>query len=51
MFFWFDCSDTALRVVPWIGVVLAFLMLAGYANSIMLAVMWFRVTIAYGVRR
>jgi hypothetical protein len=41
MLFWFDCSDTALRVVPWIGVVLAFLMLAGYANSIMLAVMWF----------
>jgi hypothetical protein len=40
MYFWFDCSDTALRVVPWIGVVLAGVVLAGYANSILLAVMW-----------
>src|SRR5665213_2254910 len=23
MYFWFDYSDTALRVLPWIGVVLA----------------------------
>jgi hypothetical protein len=39
--YWFDYSDTALRVIPWIGVVLAGVMVAGYANSIMLAVMWF----------
>ncbi len=40
MVFWFDSSDAALRIVPWIGVVLACVMLAGYANSIMLAIMW-----------
>jgi hypothetical protein len=40
MIFWFSCSDTWLQVVPWIGVVLACVMLAGYANSVMLAVMW-----------
>jgi hypothetical protein len=40
MLFWFDCSDTALRVVPWIGVILAIVVLAGYANSLIMAVMW-----------
>ncbi len=39
--FWFDCSDTMLRVVPWIGVVLACAVLAGYANALMMAVLWF----------
>jgi hypothetical protein len=38
--FWFWDSDTALRVIPWIGIVLAAAMVAGYANSISLAVMW-----------
>ncbi len=32
--FWFNCSDTMLRVVPWIGVVLSCVVLAGYANAI-----------------
>jgi hypothetical protein len=41
MLFWFDHSDTALQLIPWIGVVLAGVMIAGYANSVMLAVMWF----------
>jgi Lipase maturation factor len=41
MYFWFDYSDTALTVLPWIGVVLACFLVAGYANSILLAVMWF----------
>jgi hypothetical protein len=40
MLFWFLHSDAALQIVPWIGLVLAALMLAGYANSITLAVMW-----------
>ena len=39
--FWFNDSDTALRVIPWIGVALSCLMVAGYANSITLTVMWF----------
>jgi hypothetical protein len=40
MLFWLDCSDTWLQVVPWIGVVLSCVMLAGYANALMLTVMW-----------
>ncbi len=38
--FWFDCSDTWLRVVPWIGVVLSCVVLAGYANAPMMTVLW-----------
>jgi hypothetical protein len=40
MLFWFNDSDTALQVVPWIGVALSCLMLAGYTNSILLTIMW-----------
>jgi len=40
MVFWINCSDTWLEVVPWIGVMLSCIMLAGYANAIMLTVMW-----------
>jgi len=39
--FWFDCSDTMLRVIPWIGVALSCVVLAGYANALMMAVLWF----------
>ena len=39
--FWFDDSDGMLRVVPWIGVVLACVVLCGYANSIIMGVLWF----------
>jgi hypothetical protein len=38
--FWFDCSDTMLRMVPWIGVVLSVLLLCGYTNAIIMAVLW-----------
>jgi len=38
--FWIDCSDTALRVVPWIGLILSCAVAAGFANSIILAVLW-----------
>jgi len=41
MLFWFDCSDTALRVVPWIGVALSCVVLAGYTNALMMGVLWF----------
>jgi len=40
MLFWLDCSDSWLQVVPWIGVILSCVMLAGYANALMLTVMW-----------
>jgi hypothetical protein len=38
--FWFNCSDTWLRVIPWIGVVLSCFVLAGYANALMMTVLW-----------
>jgi len=39
--FWWNCSDTWLQVVPWIGVALSCVVLAGYANAPMMAVLWF----------
>ncbi|HUP12605.1 MAG TPA: lipase maturation factor family protein, partial [Niastella sp.] len=39
--FWFWHSDTALLTVAWIGFILSLLLLAGYANAIHLAVLWF----------
>ncbi len=39
--FWWNCSDTWLRVAPWIGVVISCVVLAGYANALMMAVLWF----------
>jgi hypothetical protein len=38
--FWLSCSDVALRIVPWIGVILSCVVLAGYANAIMMTVLW-----------
>ena len=38
--FWINCSDTWLQAVPWLGVILSCILLAGYANAPMLAVMW-----------
>jgi len=39
--FWIDCSDMWLRVVPWIGVIISCFVLAGYANALMMTVLWF----------
>src|ERR1700677_3344194 len=39
--FWLNSSDTMLRVIPWIGVVLSCVVLAGYANAIIMTVLWF----------
>ena len=39
--FWFSHSDTALLTVAWIGFALSCIVAAGYANAILLAVMWF----------
>ena len=39
--FWFWHSDTALLTVAWTGFVLSLIVLAGYANAIMLAALWF----------
>jgi hypothetical protein len=39
--FWFWHSDTALLAVAWIGFVLSCVVVAGFANTPMLAVLWF----------
>ncbi len=38
--FWLDASDPALLAAAWTGVVLSLLVLAGYANAILMAVLW-----------
>jgi hypothetical protein len=38
--FWFDYSDTALQGVAWVGFALSCVVLAGYANAILMGVLW-----------
>ncbi|HEY0369232.1 MAG TPA: lipase maturation factor family protein, partial [Chthoniobacterales bacterium] len=38
--FWFNHSDAALLIVAWIGVALSCVVVAGYANAILLTVLW-----------
>src|SRR3981189_2232291 len=38
--FWFGLSDSGLSIFAWIGFGLALVVLAGYANAIILAVLW-----------
>ena len=38
--FWINHSDLALMLVSWTGLVLALLVLIGYANGLLLAVLW-----------
>jgi hypothetical protein len=40
MIFWFDCSDTALQMAAWLGVILSCVLLAGYANALLMAALW-----------
>jgi len=39
--FWFGHSDAALLTVAWVGFLLSCVVVAGYANALMLAVLWF----------
>jgi hypothetical protein len=39
--FWFGHSDAILLTTAWIGLLLSCVVVAGYANSILLAVLWF----------
>lgn len=39
--FWFNYSDTALLITAWIGFLLSCVVAAGYANALMLAILWF----------
>jgi hypothetical protein len=38
--FWIACPDWALQAFAWIGLALAAVVLAGYANAILLAALW-----------
>lgn len=38
--FWLNHSDTALLTVAWIGFLLSLVVLAGYANALLLVVLW-----------
>src|SRR5437899_3332306 len=38
--FWFGISDNALSIFSWIGLGLSLVVLGGYANAILLAVLW-----------
>src|SRR5881394_3573851 len=38
--FWFGISDNALLIFSWIGFALSLVVLSGYANAILLAVLW-----------
>jgi lipase maturation factor len=40
MLFWFGISDNALSISSWIGVALSLVVLAGYANAVLLTVLW-----------
>jgi hypothetical protein len=39
--FWFFHSDTTLLITAWIGLALSCLVLAGFANALVLTVLWF----------
>ena len=39
--FWFGHSDAALLIVAWIGFLLSCVVVAGYANALLLVVLWF----------
>jgi Lipase maturation factor len=39
--FWLNYSDAMLRVIPWVGVIMSIMVLAGYANALMMTVLWF----------
>ncbi len=39
--FWFGHSDATLLTAAWIGFLLSLIVTAGYANAIMMAVLWF----------
>ena len=39
--FWFIHSDSALLIIGWLGFLLSIVLIAGYANAPMMAVLWF----------
>jgi len=39
--FWWDASDAFMRSLAWLGVVLSAVVLAGFANGLLLLILWF----------
>ncbi len=39
--FWFHISDTFLLSLAWLGIMLSFIVMIGFANSIIMLVLWF----------
>jgi hypothetical protein len=39
-FFWFGISDNSLSIFSWIGFALSLVVLGGYANAIILSILW-----------
>jgi hypothetical protein len=38
--FWFSCTDLGMSIFVWVGFALSLVVLGGYANAILLAVLW-----------
>src|SRR5882724_1387635 len=38
--FWFGCTDLGMSIFAWVGFALSLIVLGGYANAIVLAVLW-----------
>src|SRR5438552_3758190 len=38
--FWFGCTDQGLSIFAWVGFALSLIVLGGYANAILLVVLW-----------
>jgi Lipase maturation factor len=38
--FWFGCSDLEMSIFAWVGFALSLVVLGGYANAVLLAILW-----------
>src|SRR5881394_4671327 len=38
--FWFGCTDLGMSVFAWVGFALSLVVLGGYANAVLLAILW-----------
>jgi hypothetical protein len=38
--FWFGCTDNGMLIFAWVGVALSLVILAGYANAILMTILW-----------
>src|SRR5437762_6455521 len=38
--FWFGCTDLGMAIFAWVGFALSLVVLSGYANAVLLAILW-----------